>query len=59
MKTRTFDLIGTFRTFVANRVGPSATRSKLPRHVAEERRIARGEPVNRNATTLLRTTPRQ
>jgi hypothetical protein len=55
MKVRAFNLIDHLREFVTKPRGLRLTQGKLPRHVAEERRIARGEPVDRNATTLLRS----
>jgi hypothetical protein len=53
MKTRTFDLLGKLASFAKAFAG-TLTTHRLPRHVAEEERLLRGEPVDRDATTLLR-----
>jgi hypothetical protein len=54
MKYRPVALARIVATFVTNLLGWLTARRRLPRHVAEEDRIARGEPVKRDATTLLR-----
>ena len=53
MKTRTFDLLEKLVSFVKIFVG-TLTARRLPRHVAEEERLLLNEPVDRDATTLVR-----
>jgi hypothetical protein len=54
MKAVALDLLDTIITFVTNRFGRLAARGRPHRHVAEENRIRSGDPVDRDATTLLR-----
>ena len=53
MKTRTFDLLEKLVSFVKIFVG-TLSACRLPRHVAEEEGLLRGDPVDRDATTLVR-----